>query len=49
MTLNCDGIYQGQLDPTLPLTWEVLEDVLKYVDSIFSDNYVHFGGDEVEY
>ena len=21
ITLNCNGIYEGQLDPTLPLTW----------------------------
>ena len=49
ITLNCDGIYEGQLNPTLNLTWEVLENVLDYVNTTFGDDYVHFGGDEVEY
>jgi hexosaminidase len=49
ITLNCDGSYQGQLDPTLDLTWQVLEEVMGYVNRTFPDAYVHFGGDEVEY
>jgi hexosaminidase len=49
ITLNCNGKYQGQLDPTLNLTWDVLTDVLKYVNSTFTDDYTHFGGDEVNY
>ena len=49
ITLNCNGKYEGQLDPTLNLTWEVLTDVLKYVNQTFIDDYAHFGGDEVVY
>lgn len=49
ITLNCNGIYQGQLDPTIDLTWEVVSKVLNYVNSTFTDDYVHFGGDEVVY
>jgi hexosaminidase len=37
----------GQFDPTLPLTWEVVQDVMSYVNKTFQDEYVHFGGDEV--
>lgn len=49
IALNCDGLYKGQLDPTLPLTWQVLKDVLLHVNNTFADSYVHFGGDEVTY
>lgn len=49
ITLNCDGNYQGQLNPTLNLTWKVLEGVFGYVNQTFRDDYIHFGGDEVEY
>lgn len=37
----------GQFDPSLPLTWEVVTEVMKYINSTFEDEYVHFGGDEV--
>jgi hexosaminidase len=47
--LNCNGKYEGQLDPTLNLTWEVLTSVLNYTNSTFADDYIHFGGDEVVY
>ncbi len=47
--MNCNGLYEGQLDPTLNLTWEVLAKVLTYVNTTFGDDYVHFGGDEVVY
>lgn len=49
ITLNCNGKYEGQLDPTLDLTWSVLSNVLSYVNSTFADDYAHFGGDEVVY
>ena len=42
-------MFQGQFDPTLPLTWEVLTDVMKYLNKTFFDEYVHFGGEEVKY
>lgn len=48
ISLNCDGIYQGQLDPTLNMTWEVVTGVLKYMNATFIDDYVHFGGDEID-
>ena len=48
ITLNCDQAYDGQFDPTLPLTWEVVEEVMRNTHNTFKDNYVHFGGDEVE-
>lgn len=31
------------------LTWEVVTEVLKYVNTTFTDDYAHFGGDEVVY
>jgi N-acetyl-beta-hexosaminidase len=49
MTLNCNGIYMGQFDPTLPMTWDVVQKVFTYVNATFDDEYVHFGGDEVVY
>jgi hexosaminidase len=35
ITLTCNGIYMGQFDPTLPLTWEVVQDVMSYVNNTF--------------
>lgn len=49
MTLNCNGIYMGQFDPTLDLTWDVVNKVFTYLNNTFDDEYVHFGGDEVVY
>lgn len=43
--VRCDREYSGQFDPTLNLTYEVVRDVLKEVNSNFIDNFVHFGGD----
>lgn len=37
------------MNPTKNLTWQVLNEVLDYVNQTFIDDYVHFGGDEVEY
>jgi hexosaminidase len=49
ITLNCPGApYTGQFDPTLDLTYKVLEDVLREVDAMFIDPIMHFGGDEVD-
>lgn len=47
IVLNCGGVYQGQLDPTMDLTFELLKNVSTYVNSTFEDQYVHFGGKEV--
>lgn len=49
MTLNCNGIYMGQFDPTLQMTWDVVQKVFTYVNNTFEDDYIHFGGDEVVY
>ena len=40
-------MYAGQFDPTLDHTYEVMSDVLDYINETFIDNYVHFGGDEI--
>jgi N-acetyl-beta-hexosaminidase len=47
--MGCNEDYEGQLDPTLNLTMEVVKDVLTYIHTAFDDDYVHFGGDEVVY
>jgi N-acetyl-beta-hexosaminidase len=47
--MSCVGDYEGQFDPTLDLTWEAVGKVFDYVNSTFDDNYIHFGGDEVNY
>lgn len=39
----------GQFDPTLPVTWDVVQKVFTYVNNTFDDDYIHFGGDEVVY
>jgi hexosaminidase len=41
--------FEGQFNPILNLTYDVLTDVTKYVNSIFTDKYVHLGGDEVDF
>lgn len=46
IVVNCQ-FYQGQLDPTLDLTYDVIRDVLKEINEMFTDPIVHFGGDEV--
>lgn len=46
--MNCDGKYEGQFDPTLDLTYDVVKDVFTEASTLFEDEYVHFGGDEIE-
>ena len=46
--LTCGESFIGQFDPTLDLTFEVVDDVMKHINSTFVDDYVHFGGDEVQ-
>jgi hexosaminidase len=46
ITLDCNGIYMGQFDPTIDLTWEVVDEVMSFIDESFDDEYVHLGGDE---
>lgn len=48
VTFLCDGIYVGQFDPTLNETYDLVDDVLRHVTETFPDNYVHFGGDEID-
>ena len=45
--VNCNTEYKGQFDPTLNKTYDVVKNVMQYVNNTFIDNYVHFGGDEV--
>ena len=37
------------LDPTLDKTFRVIQSVLKGLSKMFPDNYIHLGGDEVDY
>ena len=46
--MKCNHDYEGQFDPTLDLTYEVVKDVLSYTNETFPDGYIHFGGDEIE-
>ncbi len=39
----------GPIDPTNNATYEFLEGLLKELVEIFPDQYMHFGGDEVDY
>ena len=43
-----DHLGDGQLDPTLNLTWQVVTGILTDLNNTFPDSLVHFGGDEVE-
>ncbi|MEN8137429.1 MAG: family 20 glycosylhydrolase [Bacteroidota bacterium] len=42
------GIFKPVLDPTNPLTYEVLDDVIREMTELFPDKYFHIGGDETE-
>ena len=48
IVLKCNHDYEGQFDPTLDLTYDVVVDTFKFINDIFTDDYVHFGGDEIE-
>lgn len=37
----------GQLDPTMDKSYDIVGGVLKDVQAMFPDEYVHMGGDEV--
>jgi len=41
---NIDNI---PLNPTLASTYEVISNVISYLSSVFHDEYIHIGGDEV--
>jgi hexosaminidase len=47
IVVKCNKEYQGQFDPTLNLTYEVVNDVMLEVNNKFIDGYAHFGGDEI--
>lgn len=48
ITLIC-GTNSGQVDPTMDYTYEVLKNIFQELNEIFTDEFVHFGGDEVTY
>ena len=41
--------YNGQLDPTLEKTYDVVHSILDDLNEYFPDDYVHLGGDEVSF
>ena len=43
--VRCNSLYTGQFDPTLDLTYDLVKQVMTYVDGMFEDPYIHFGGD----
>ncbi|KRX03069.1 Glycoside hydrolase, superfamily [Pseudocohnilembus persalinus] len=45
----CPGAehYNGQLDITLDLTYELVEKIVNSTQNLFTDDYIHLGGDEV--
>ena len=44
----CDRDQNGNtLNPALPQTYEVVRNILDYVDSVFRSPHIHLGGDEV--
>ncbi len=47
IVVKCNNAYEGQFDPTLDLTYDVVKQVMTHTNAIFHDPYVHFGGDEV--
>ncbi len=40
------GIFDPTLDPTNPLTYQIIDDVFSEMAAIFPDAYFHIGGDE---
>lgn len=48
IVVKCNqSAYQGQFDPTLDLTYQVVNDVMLEVNNTFIDGYAHFGGDQI--
>ena len=45
IVVRCSFDYSGQFDPTRNLTYDVVRDTFSYINDIFVDDYVHFGGD----
>jgi hexosaminidase len=41
------GPPSGVLDPSVDLTYELINGILTDINTTFSDNYIHLGGDEV--
>ena len=39
----------GPINPTNGSTYEFMYDLLKDVSNVFTDNYIHLGGDEVDF
>ena len=39
----------GQLDPTLPATYVLVDAVVREVADLFADDVMHLGADEVNY
>ena len=45
IVLSCNKMYAGQLDPTMDLTYQTVNELMKFVDKTFEDPFVHFGAD----
>lgn len=46
--MTCKKPCFGQLDPSLDATYAAVKNIFGEVNSLFSDELFHFGGDEVE-
>ncbi|XP_055307913.1 beta-hexosaminidase subunit alpha-like, partial [Sitodiplosis mosellana] len=45
----CDGVHKGSIDPTNNNTYEFMQNLLREVGTVFPDEYIHLGGDEVDF
>lgn len=45
IVVRCNNVFTGQFDPTLDGTYDVVKQVMQFVNTTFSDPYIHFGGD----
>ena len=45
---KCDGERSDILNPTVPETFDIVEDILQEVNASFIDSYLHIGGDVSE-
>ncbi len=54
LTITCPARFDGNennrpLDPTNEFTYEVISAVLDFINEVFPDNYIHLGGDELNF
>jgi hexosaminidase len=45
IVVRCNNVFTGQFDPTLDETYDVVKQVMQFVNTTFNDPYIHFGGD----